>query len=332
MTTKSLRPNLFLIGSMKSGTSYLNKLLAAHPAVFMCSPKEPCHFVDQKVLRRVWRVAWERGYWRSKERYLELFAAAGDAAVIGEASTFYSKAPLFAHVPERILDFNPDARFIYIMRDPVERTISHYWHRVRWWGERRSMLTAVREDHLYTAVSHYARQLHAYLRHVERKRVYMLTLEALVADPVGELFRLYSWLGVDRSFRPSLLGVPDNVLPEVVEQVRGFGLLDYLRHASLYARVAPFVPGWARIVGRRLAVQPVKPVEANTMEVRAFLRPLQQRQTEELAGLLRRPFPEWKSLYAQQHPGRAPANSVTPNLELLGSRSAGSRRLQLPDS
>ena len=49
---KSPRPNLFLIGSMKSGTSYLSELLGAHPAVFMSSEKEPTYFVDPRSCAR----------------------------------------------------------------------------------------------------------------------------------------------------------------------------------------------------------------------------------------------------------------------------------------
>ena len=99
----SLRPNLFVIGSMKSGTTYLRGLLAAHPAIFMSSPKEPCRFVDPNVLRKEWPWPWEQGYCCSEERYLDLFSASGDTAILGEASTVYSQAPLYTGVPQRIL-------------------------------------------------------------------------------------------------------------------------------------------------------------------------------------------------------------------------------------
>jgi Sulfotransferase family len=292
------RPNLFLIGSMKSGTTYLTELLRAHPAVFMCSPKEPCHFVDPEVLRRTWPAMWERGYWRSQDHYLSLFKGAESAAVIGEASTVYSRAPKFRSVPERILEFNSQARFIFIMRDPLERTISHYWHTVRWWRERRPMLSAIRTDPHYTDVSDYARQLNEYLRWVDRGRIYVLTLEQLIADPEEQIRRIYAWLGVDASFQPPQFD-PSNVRPDELDQVSGFGLLDRLRRISWYPKVAPYLPGVARRLGSRLAARRVRPAEVAAVEVGKYLRPLQVRQTEALSRLLNRTFPEWKTLYSE---------------------------------
>jgi Sulfotransferase family len=290
---------LFLIGSMKSGTSYLSELLGAHPAIFMSAEKEPTYFVDPKLLRQGWPRMWAQGYWKSENRYLNLFAAAGHAAVIGEASTCYSKLPMYAHVPERILDFNPQARFIYIMRDPVERTISHYWHFVDASKERRPMLSAIQSNPEYTDVSYYARQLSEYLQHVGRERIFALTFEELRANPAEQMSRMYAWLGVDSSFRP-----PDiparHVTPAVVEQARGgIGFLNRLRRTSFYSKVALYIPRGARKLGSQLAVQRVRRAEVSTLEVRAYLRPLQLRQTEELASLLSRTFPDWKTLYAE---------------------------------
>jgi len=145
------KPNLFVIGAMKPGTTYLNKLLGAHPSIFMCSPEEPSYFVDQKQLRRLWPEAWDLGFWRSEDYYLRLFQSSGDAVVVGEASTNYTKRPLVYGVPERIHRFNPDSRFIYLLRDPNQRTISHYWHMVRFGAERRPMLEAIRTEPQYLA-------------------------------------------------------------------------------------------------------------------------------------------------------------------------------------
>jgi hypothetical protein len=307
----SPRPNLFLIGSMKSGTTHLSTLLGDHPAIFMSTPKEPCHFADGNALRTVWPYMWKRGFWQSTDLYLSLFAGAGEARVIGEASTVYSHAPIFKGVPQKIRAFNADARFIYIMRDPVERSISHYWHRVRWWGERRPILTAIRSEPLYIDVSHYARQLREYLQHIGRERIYVLTHEALIADPVNQLSRLYAWLKVDPSFRPSRIDVPSNKRPEVVYQVR-YEPLEKFRRSALYGRVAPYVPESARRFGYALALRSIRPADVPLGEAQDFLRSLQQGQTEELKALLNRDFPEWITLRgerAESEPQRARVSS-----------------------
>ena len=291
------KPNLFVIGAMKSATTYFSQLLGAHPSIFVSVPKEPCFFSDPQILREAYPEAWQRGFWRSLDDYLSLFAQAGDVQWIAEASTTYSMAPLFSGVPERILALSPQARFIYIMRDPVERTISHYWHRATYWGERRPMLQAIRNDRVYTDVSYYAMQLQTYLRHVARDRIYVLTYEALIADPVRELQRAYSWLGVDPNVRPPKLDVPVNVTPDAIRMARGFGLLRNFATSDFYLKLFPWVPQVMRKLGSKLAFRHITPREVPTAQIEAYLRPIQLRQTEELAALLHRGFPEWTSLY-----------------------------------
>lgn len=292
----TLRPNTFLIGSMKAGTTYLSELLAAHPEIFMSSPREPCHFADPKVLRRVWPWAWRQGYWRSAERYLALFEGAAGKRVLAEGSTVYSQAHLFTGVPERILAMSPDAKFIYLIRDPLERAISHYWHRVNWWGERRSPVQALCEDSHYLNTSHYAYQLRAYLRCVPRERIHVLTLEDLVSDPLPQLAALFGWLGVDPTFRPPLGDAFTNSTPTTVEMARGLGLLHSLRRSSFNAW--PWGPPWLRKALVKFAVREVRPAEVPLEDVAAYLRPIQLRQTEELSELLGRTFPRWTTLLA----------------------------------
>ena len=215
------KPNLFLIGTMKSGTTYLRKLLNAHPDIFMCDPDEPSYFVDPRWLRTLYPEMWERGLWRSEGRYLDLFRPAGDARILGEASTNYTMLPLLWGVPQRIAAFNPEARFIYLLRDLVERTISHYWHVARHHAEHRPIAEAVRRDPQFVAVSHYAMQLRPFLERFGHERIAVLIHEQLVADPRGVMGNLYRWLGVNAAWADvSEFSEPENLNPRNSRRTR----------------------------------------------------------------------------------------------------------------
>lgn len=291
------RPNLFVIGAMKSGTTSLHSYLDAHPSIFMVPNKEPTHFVDGDELRAVSPLIWEAGFWKDRRLYLDLFADAGDAVIVGESSTNYSKRPMIEGVAGRIAEYDPAARIVYLMRDPVARTLSHYWHLVRWHDETRDPLAAVRHDPRYRAVSYYAMQLAPYLERFRRERIKPLTLESLKADPAEVMADLYGWLGVDAGFVPPNLGERKNVTAGATKQARGHGLLRRIRHSDSWARLAPAVPGGIRRLGRTLAEREVDRASVDMGAAIDYLRPLQQQETEELATLLGRAFPEWRTLH-----------------------------------
>jgi hypothetical protein len=292
------RPNLFLIGAMKAGTHYLRKLLKAHPDIFMCEPEEPSYFVDPQHLRGIYPEMWQLGLWRSEERYLELFRPAGDAPILGEASTSYTKLPLAPGVAERIAAFNPDARFIYLLRDPVERAISHYWHMVRHHTERRPIADALRRDAQFVAFSHYAMQISPYLKRFGRDRIAVVVHERLIAEPRGVMRGLYEWLEVDAAAAdPSGFADPENVSPEVVSMAGWGGIPRRLGQAPRLRGAIERLPPAFRRTLHRLTTREVRRRAIDTTEAVAFLRPQQLRQTEELALLLGCSLPEWTTLY-----------------------------------
>jgi hypothetical protein len=290
-----LKPNLFIIGAMKSGTSSLHTWLAAHPEIFMCEPKEPCYFVDRADLN--WPYIEQQRFWRGEDHYLALFKNAGNARILGESSTLYTKAPRISYVPARIQKFNRDARFIYLMRDPVQRTISHYWHMVRHHGEHRSLQRAIRETPEYCDVSHYAYQLRPYLEHFGPEQIWTLTFEDLIDNPQSSLRQIFQWLGVEPGIVPDNVSSRENATPANVVQVRGRGLLHRFRHSRIWSAVGPRVPPAVRRLGRSFSERIVERDTDVPAEVLNWLRPIQQDQTEALKVLLKREFPEWKTLY-----------------------------------
>ncbi len=292
------KPNLFLIGAMKAGTTYLRKLLNAHPDIFMCVPDEPSYFVDPRDLKAVWPEMWQRDLWRSEDRYLELFRDAGDALVLGEASTNYTKLPLVQGVTRRIAAFNPEARFIYLVRDPTERAISHYWHMVRHKDEHRPIAEAFRRDPQYIAVSYYAMQLKPYLERFGQDRVQVLVHERLIADPANTMRGVYQWLGVDAAAADlSGFSEPENVAPEIVSMPLWGGVPRRLRQAPALQNAIKWIPQVARQAMHRMTTRELTRRSVDVSEAVDFLRVKQLRETDELAQLLGCGFPEWTTLY-----------------------------------
>jgi len=111
-------PHFLIIGAMKSGTTTLYRDMLTHRRVFFSADKEPMNLVNDDVLTAEGRHAYE-----------SLFAGAGRDSVCGEASTAYTKLPVYPGVPRRALQLlGPELRLIYIMRHPIERLISHHHH------------------------------------------------------------------------------------------------------------------------------------------------------------------------------------------------------------
>jgi hypothetical protein len=290
------KPNLFIIGSMKSGTTYLSELLGAHPSIFMCRPKEPSHFVNPDHLRKLWPYMWEQGYWRNEETYLDLFLSAGSTMFLAEASVYYSHVPQATGVPRRISLFNPNARLIYVIRDPIERTISHYWHQVGHHGEYRHLLDAVKTETAYRDVSYYAMQLRAYFDYFQRDQIKILTFEELTGNPSESINSLFQWLGVESPLR-KIVSDPANVTPEIVKVPTFVGVLHKLWHETLLFRtVADRIPKPIRNIASRALEKSINRLEVNVSTAIDYLRPLQVEQTHELSELIGRKFPEWTTL------------------------------------
>jgi len=109
------KPNLFIVGAPKCGTTSLYAYLCEHPQIFMSPIKEPQFFAEDR--------RGERRRIRKLENYLKCFAGAGDEPVVGEASTAYFASP---RAPFLIKEFAPDARIIIMLRSPVDKMYSRY--------------------------------------------------------------------------------------------------------------------------------------------------------------------------------------------------------------
>lgn len=110
------KPNFFIIGAPKCGTTSMSEYLRKHPDVFFSDPKEPHYFNTD--------FSYNQRKFHSKEEYLKLFEGAASYKAVGEGSVFYLYSK--EAVPN-ILSFNPDAKFIVMLRNPVDMFYSFYY-------------------------------------------------------------------------------------------------------------------------------------------------------------------------------------------------------------
>src|SRR5258708_4333366 len=122
-------PTFFIIGAGKAGTSSLHHYLDQHPEIQMSSNKEPHFFAGPEN-----GFPYAMGRVSGLKEYERLFDPA--FSVRGESSPGYTSYPRRQGVPERIRELVPDAKFIYLARDPIARTVSHHLHRIAVAGQR----------------------------------------------------------------------------------------------------------------------------------------------------------------------------------------------------
>lgn len=185
-------PDFLLIGAMKCGTTSLYHYLRDHPQIFMPSIKAPEFFAEEGNWGR--GIGWYR-------RQFE--GAASGVVAIGEASNVYTKYPRYRGVPARIADHIPDARLVYVVRDPIDRIRSHYQTRLTEGTERAPIGRAVRENPIYLDYSRYAMQLDRYLDHFPREQLLVITAEDLRGDRRATVRDVYAFLGVRPDHMPS---------------------------------------------------------------------------------------------------------------------------------
>jgi hypothetical protein len=180
-------PNLVVIGGLKCGTTSLHHYLNLHPEIQMSRPKELNFFVAE--------LNWRLG----ADWYASHFQAG--TPVRGESSPHYTNLPRFAGVAGRMRSLLSDARLIYMVRDPIDRAISHYLHNVAGGYDTRPVEQALADpDTAYVDRGLYAMQLEPYLERFPAGTVELVSREELKRSREETMRRVFRFLAVDESF------------------------------------------------------------------------------------------------------------------------------------
>lgn len=235
--------NLFLVGQPRSGTTSLYRWLARQDGVFMCTPKEPNFFAPD--LRSSSDVS-------TASAYSALFADADSHTWRGDASVCYLYSELAA---EQIKAYNPSARIVVSLREPVDFIVS-YFHKRRAnppsGGESaRSVDEAIRLESQrrrgerlppgveapsmlqYTDRARYVNQVQRFLSAFPHEQIFFTVFEDLTSAPTSELARLSKFLDV----MPSDAELPNGNPSRSVRSRRALRLLNRLESGK--GRMAP---------------------------------------------------------------------------------------------
>lgn len=237
----ALRPNLFVIGASKSGSSALHAYLGAHPQIAMSRVKEPCFFVDQEELREAWPIIARQACSHDLDAYLALWEGGEDALYRGEGSVYYSQAPHRSGVAARIAAACPDARIIYTVREPVERALAHYWQRFKELQELRPPEEAVREDALYRDTSDYAAQIEEYRRHFPAAQIKIVVAEELRTKRREVLADVINWLGL-APFEYADAQLTERHRSPPTSRRQRFAFVRHARNSWAWARLRKIMP------------------------------------------------------------------------------------------
>jgi len=116
----------------------------------------------------------------------------------GESTPQYTKWPVFPGVVDRMADLVPDARLLYLVRDPVDRAIAEYLEEATWGVITEDIETALADadqpHNRIIAPSRYATQLRELRRRFDPDRILVVDLDTLAADPAGSLAGVFAFL------------------------------------------------------------------------------------------------------------------------------------------
>ncbi len=208
----AFKPNLFLLGAAKSGTTTLYAYLSEIPGVCLSFPKEPVFF----------EAEYELGLEHYRRRY---FAHWKGEPIIGEARHRNLYLPFIA---SRIFATNPEAKLIVCLRNPIERAYSHWWHGYARKYETLDFEQAITEDiariragwntttpreieiyketldyrgkgiyRSYVDSGYYYEQIERYLKHFPANQLKVVLFEDLQRNPFSVVCEIESFLGIE---------------------------------------------------------------------------------------------------------------------------------------
>jgi len=273
--------DFMIIGAQKCGTTSLAAQLSQHEGICFCSVKEPGYFDRTEE--------WEAGL----DGYHRLFSPVPDQ-ICGEGSTMYTFLPEWLGTHARLFAYNPKLKLIYMMRQPVERVISHYAHRLVRGTVKDAPEKAVFADPTYVSRTRYGVQVGPYVELFGQENVLLLIFEEYIRDQVQTLRQVAEFLGISSSSFENAEPIVQHKSVGEWHMRDSFRKISSLGPVDAIARHAPAV---LRKAGRPYLGNVLHDKPAFTWEVKETLWRLLEDDVETIEGLLGRRLDEWRKGY-----------------------------------
>lgn len=183
-------PDVVLAGTQKCGTTWLHTCLSDHPDVYV-PEKDSINYFDMY-------------YHRGEEWYRDHFEdATGEQTVVGETPALIRDTA----APRRLAETVPEAELLFVLRNPIDRAFSHYWH-LKSRGDRLddefgSALKSPDFHTLFVNTGLYRHHLDRFREQFPDERIHLFFFDDLVADERSYIRDVYATLGVDETYVPS---------------------------------------------------------------------------------------------------------------------------------
>lgn len=193
MVEQQTNPRLFIVGAPKCATSTLHDWLGQHPDIFAPEVKET-HFFTHEDVRKTYYVPDQ--IITTDAGYAAIFTGSRPGQWLVDATPNYL---LYPYVAGKIKERYPEAKVIAVLRDPADRTISHFKmdrvlgiHSEPLNGLLELVKKDVRYEREYLGNSRYAASLSAYTEHFDNEQLLVLDFDRFRTEPealLGEVFR-----------------------------------------------------------------------------------------------------------------------------------------------
>jgi Sulfotransferase domain len=206
-------PNFLIIGAQKSGSTFLVKCLREHPDIFM--PLGEIRIFENPEYQQT----------NVHQFFEELLGDVYGKKAIGIKRPAYLAKP---ECPERIYEHIPNAKLVAILRNPIERAISAYFHYMKCGfipiehlEKGMTKLIEGEYERLYPKSAEiidyglYHRYLARYLNYFERNQILVLLFDALKVNPLESIRQVYRFLGVRDDYVPRGLSMKNQQNPGV---------------------------------------------------------------------------------------------------------------------